>query len=112
MSGIQNYKNATDITDQGIVDGRPAGQQPQPSPVTVGTYADKNASAENENQATDAGTGYDQLPGATSKDVVESAGQPGSGMSSKELRHNGQPGRKREKLGVDQYGTSAKEVEP
>jgi hypothetical protein len=38
-------------------------------------------------------------------------GKPGSGMSSKELRHNGQPGRKREKLGVEQYGTWSKDVE-
>ncbi|KAJ7828377.1 hypothetical protein B0H14DRAFT_2356536 [Mycena olivaceomarginata] len=107
MSGIQNYKNATDITDQGIVDGRPAGQPAQAAPVTLDTYVDKNAASENEQ--TDAG--YNQLPGATSKDVAESMGQPGSGMSSKELRHNGQPGRKREKLGVEQYGTWSKDVE-
>ncbi|KAF7333015.1 Glycylpeptide N-tetradecanoyltransferase [Mycena venus] len=109
MSGIQNYKNATDITDQGIVDGRPAGQQPQavPASATIGTYVDKNAG--NDNERMDAG--YNQLPGATSKDVYESAGQPGSGMSSKEVRHDGQPGRKREKLGSEQYGTSSKDVE-
>ncbi|KAJ7192054.1 hypothetical protein B0H12DRAFT_1246203 [Mycena haematopus] len=110
MSGAQNYKNATDITDQGIVDGRPAGQNPQPSPVTVDTYVDKNATSETE--PTDAGTEYNQLPGATSKDVSESLGQPGAGMSSKELRHNGQQGRKHEKLGLEQYGTSSKDVEP
>ncbi|KAJ7907194.1 hypothetical protein B0H13DRAFT_2019255 [Mycena leptocephala] len=108
MSGLQNYKNATDITDQGIVDGRPAGQQPQAAPVTVDTVVDRDATT---NQPTDLGTGYDQLPGATSKDVYASTGQPGTGMSSKELRHDGQPGRKRDRAGFDQYGTASKDVE-
>ncbi|KAJ7129658.1 hypothetical protein C8R44DRAFT_84466 [Mycena epipterygia] len=107
MSGIQNYKNATDITDQGIVDGRAVGQQPASAPVTVDTYIDQDASQENGQS----GPPYDRLPGATSRDVSESTGQPGTGMSSKELRHDGQPGRKREKLGLDQYGTKSKDVE-
>ncbi|KAJ6453337.1 hypothetical protein C8R45DRAFT_1039236 [Mycena sanguinolenta] len=111
MSGIQNYTNATHVTDQGIVDGRPAGQLPREARVTVDTYVDKDASL-NKDEKVDVGTGYDQLPGATSKEVSESTGQPGAGMSSKELRHNGQPGRKREKLGFDQYGTASKDVEP
>ncbi|KAK7001672.1 Glycylpeptide N-tetradecanoyltransferase [Favolaschia claudopus] len=106
MSGSQNYKNASDIVDQGIVEGRPSGQQPQAAPVTIGTYVDKNAMTEEGEQ-----TGEYELPGATSKDVHESMGQPGSGMSAKELRHGGQPGRKREKLGLEQYGTETKDVE-
>ncbi|KAJ6467579.1 hypothetical protein C8R47DRAFT_1000069 [Mycena vitilis] len=107
MSGNQNYKSATDIVDQGIRYGRPVGEQPGPSPVTLNTVVIEDASA-----GPDEATGpTNEFPGATSKDVAASTGQPGSGMSSKELHHNGQPGRKREKLGFDQYGTSSKDVE-
>ncbi|KAJ6544410.1 hypothetical protein B0H19DRAFT_1034819 [Mycena capillaripes] len=112
MSGTQNYKNATNIIDQGIIDGRPAGQQPQPSSVTLDTVVDKDATAAQNELAGQTNGPYDQLPGATSKDVSASSGQPGSGMSSQERHHNGQPGRKREKLGFDQYGTASKDVEP
>ncbi|KAJ7716857.1 hypothetical protein B0H16DRAFT_1612699 [Mycena metata] len=112
MSGIQNYKNATDIIDQGIIDGRPAGQQPQRASVTLDTVVDKDAEATQNDLAGQTNGPYDQLPGATSKDVSASSGQPGTGMSSKELHHNGQPGRKREKLGADQYGTASEDVEP
>lgn len=36
--------------------------------------------------------------------MYASAGQPGSGMTSSELHHDGQHGRKREGEGVDQWG--------
>lgn len=46
----------------------------------------------------------DTLTGATSADVYDGLGHPGQGMSSKELRHDGQPGRKRYGEGVEQFG--------
>ncbi|KAJ7180101.1 hypothetical protein C8R43DRAFT_871273 [Mycena crocata] len=104
---MQNYKNATQVSDQGIADGKPVGQEPQAAGVTIDTFIDRDASGQN--SRTDGP--FDELPGATSKDVSESAGKPGTGMSSKELRHNGQQGRKREKLGDDRFGTSSKDVE-
>ncbi|KAK0200568.1 hypothetical protein DFS33DRAFT_1397572 [Desarmillaria ectypa] len=50
--------------------------------------------------ATDQSDLTQELPGRTSKDVHQNTGKPGSGMSSKELRHDGQPGRK-EDLGSE-----------
>ncbi len=45
--------------------------------------------------------------GATSAQVYESSGRPG-GMSSKEMHHNGAPGRKRDAQGVAQWGQPGK----
>ncbi|SJL14427.1 uncharacterized protein ARMOST_17884 [Armillaria ostoyae] len=95
MSGAQNYA-ATQDSNEGIVDGRPAGWQP----VTLDTVVDRDATASGESGPTQ------KLPGVTSKDVYQSTGKPGSGMSSKELRHDGQPGRKKEGLGLEaRWGT-------
>ncbi|KAK0479868.1 hypothetical protein EDD18DRAFT_1206623, partial [Armillaria luteobubalina] len=68
MSGAQNY-TSTQISNQGIVDGHPAGQQPSPQPVTLDTIADHNTTGK---------SGSTQgLPGVTSKDMYQSMGQPG-----------------------------------
>lgn len=46
------------------------------------------------------------MPGADSKQLNQSSGQPGSGMSSQEMRHGGHKGGKRERLGVEaKYGS-------
>ncbi len=50
----------------------------------------------------------DTLGGATSKDVHTGLGKPMQGETSAELRHDGQHGRKKEKLGL--AGTGASEV--
>ncbi|KAG1879241.1 hypothetical protein F4604DRAFT_1753825 [Suillus subluteus] len=105
LKGNSNLRN-TDYTDpaaqvnQGIIDGRPEGQQPRAAPVTLDTYVDEDASA-NTPLVTRAS---DTLVGATSADVHDGLGHPGQGMSSKELRHDGQPGRKRHGQGTDQFG--------
>jgi hypothetical protein len=44
------------------------------------------------------------LGGATSAAMNQSSGQPGSGMSSRELHHNGHSSRKKEHAGADQWG--------
>ncbi|KAK0451187.1 uncharacterized protein EV420DRAFT_1274363, partial [Desarmillaria tabescens] len=77
----------------GIIDGRPAGRQPSPQPVTLNTVVDRDP--------IDQSCLSQELLGVTSKDVHQSTGKPGSGMSSKELRHDGQPGRKKEGLGLE-----------
>lgn len=105
--------------NQGIVDGRPEGElvriavasaadrspstgrQPQGSPVLLDTVVDQDASADDE---TDYLTAQRTLPGATSRDVCHGLGVPAQGMSSKEQRHDGQPGRKRQGGGVEQFG--------
>jgi hypothetical protein len=46
------------------------------------------------------------MPGATSADVHTGLGHPGSGMTSREIRHGGQHGRKSERVGVAKYGTA------
>lgn len=46
----------------------------------------------------------DTLGGATSADVHDGLGHPGQGMTSNELHHDGQHGRKRQGQGIDQYG--------
>lgn len=51
-------------------------------------------------------TASDTMTGATSRDVYESAGKPGSGMSSAQMHHDGQPHRKRHGGGQDQYGNA------
>ncbi|RPA99514.1 hypothetical protein L873DRAFT_886794 [Choiromyces venosus 120613-1] len=50
-------------------------------------------------------TGHPTLhPGATSADVHTGLGHPGSGQTGRELRHDGQHGRTREKLGLAAQG--------
>lgn len=77
------------------------GRQPQGSPVLLDTVVDQDASADNE---TDYLTAQSTILGATSRDVYEGLGVPVQGMSSKELRHDGQPGRKRQAGGAEQFG--------
>jgi len=104
--------------NQGTVDGRPegvlaeriaalttprlqpTGRQPQGSPVLLDTVVDQDASADNES---DYPTAQSTIPGATSRDVYKGLGVPAQGMSSKEQRHDGQPGRKRRGGGVEQF---------
>jgi len=50
-------------------------------------------------------TASDTLTGATSADVHDGLGHPGSGMSSAEMRHDGRAHRKRQGQGVDTYGS-------
>ncbi|KAI8986738.1 hypothetical protein BD414DRAFT_486899 [Trametes punicea] len=47
----------------------------------------------------------DTITGATSKDVHDHYGHPGSGMSSAEMHHDGHPHRKRQMRGADQFGS-------
>ncbi|KAH7925900.1 hypothetical protein BV22DRAFT_1033507 [Leucogyrophana mollusca] len=102
---MADYTDPAARYNQGIVDGRPEGRQPDRAPVTLDTVVDKDASAENSSPRTPpAPTASSTLTGATSADVHEGLGMPGQGMSSKELRHDGQPGRKRQGQGVDQLG--------
>ncbi|KAK7021801.1 hypothetical protein VNI00_017245 [Paramarasmius palmivorus] len=76
-------------------------QNPQRAPVTLDTVVDKDASLSSGPMQTSAS---DMLNGATSADVYQSAGKPGSGMSSKELRNDGHAHRKKEGQGVGQWG--------
>ncbi|KAF9267088.1 hypothetical protein L218DRAFT_955561 [Marasmius fiardii PR-910] len=123
LSNAQEFARTTDRTNQGIVDGRPEGtpgasiffgptnqwftlimilgQNPPRAPVTRDTVVDKDASLSSGPMQTSAS---DTLGGATSEDVYQSIGQPGSGMSSKEVHHDGSLGRKRDGQGVDQWG--------
>ncbi|KAL4069922.1 hypothetical protein V8B97DRAFT_1917991 [Scleroderma yunnanense] len=97
----------TDSTDkssnQGIVDGRPMGSQPTPAPVTLDTVIDSDASVDATPVQQDP-LASSTLIGATSKDVYRGLGVPPQGMSSKELHHDGQPGRKRHGEGIEQFG--------
>jgi hypothetical protein len=77
-----------------------SGQQPCAAPVTLDTYVDEDASADTPPVT----RASDTLVGATSADVHDGLGHPGHGMSSKELRHDGQPGRKKQGQGTDQFG--------
>ncbi|KII86604.1 hypothetical protein PLICRDRAFT_177361 [Plicaturopsis crispa FD-325 SS-3] len=88
-------------TNQGIVDGRPVGQQP-PKSVTLDqdNFLDPDASA----SAPVRTSASDTLTGATSQDVYASSGQPSNTQTSQEVHHDGQPGRKRHAEGIDQWG--------
>lgn len=113
-----DYMEHAPPSNQGIVDGRPegvsvriavwtalliatTGRQPQGSSVLLDTVVDQDASADNE---TNYLTAQSTILGATSRDVHGGLGVPVQGMSSKELRHDGQPGRKRQGGGVEQFG--------
>ncbi|THH04346.1 hypothetical protein EW145_g5579 [Phellinidium pouzarii] len=54
-------------------------------------------------------TASDTLTGATSADVHDGYGHPGQGQTSAELHHDGQKGRKKQEVGVDQWGTQRPE---
>ncbi|KAI9573553.1 hypothetical protein HD554DRAFT_895935 [Boletus coccyginus] len=96
-----DYMEHAPSGNQGIVDGRPEGRQPQGSSVFLDTVVDQDASADNE---TDYPAVQSTIPGASSRDVYKGLGVPVQGMSSKEQRHDGQPGRKRQGGGVEQFG--------
>ncbi len=51
-------------------------------------------------------TAGETLGGATSQDVYDTYGAPGSGQTSTELHHDGNSKRKRNLQGTDQYGTA------
>lgn len=53
-----------------------------------------------------AGTAMDGMPGATSKDVHQGLGHPGQGMTSTEMRHDGQHGAKKQGMGLTGFGQS------
>ncbi|OJA21020.1 hypothetical protein AZE42_02353 [Rhizopogon vesiculosus] len=95
-----DYSDPAAQVNQGIFDGRPEGQKPPKAPVTLDTYVDKDTSATSPVVT----RASDTLTGATSADVYDGLGHPGQGMSSKELRHDGRPGRKRYGEGVEQFG--------
>ncbi|KAF9241147.1 hypothetical protein BU15DRAFT_45327 [Melanogaster broomeanus] len=96
-----DYMEHAPASNQGIVDGRPEGCPAKGSPVLLDTVVDNDASADNE---ADNQTALSSSPGATSHDVYKGMGMPAQGMSSKELRHDGQPGRKRHGQGIEQFG--------
>ncbi|KAF9221586.1 hypothetical protein BS17DRAFT_711198 [Gyrodon lividus] len=96
-----DYMEHAPAANQGIVDGRPEGRQPKGSPVLLDTVVDKDASADNE---ADHLMAQNSFPGATSRHVYQGSGVPVQGMSSKELRHDGQPGRKHRGQGTEQFG--------
>ncbi|KAI5852195.1 hypothetical protein BZA05DRAFT_38365 [Tricharina praecox] len=50
-------------------------------------------------------TGIEGMPGATSGDVHQGLGHPGSGMTSKEVHHDGQHKRTRQRLGLAKHAT-------
>ena len=64
------------------------------------TVVDQDATAENGTNCLNQST----ILGATSRDVYRGLGIPVQGMSSKELRHDGKPGRKRQGGGTEQFG--------
>lgn len=54
-------------------------------------------------------TGTEGMPGSTSADVHQGIGHPGQGMTSREIRHDGQQqgkGPKRERLGLAKHGAA------
>ncbi|KIK94053.1 hypothetical protein PAXRUDRAFT_828389 [Paxillus rubicundulus Ve08.2h10] len=99
-----DYLERAPAANHGIVDGRPEGRQPKGSPVLLDTLVDNDASMDNEG---DYLTATSTFSGATSHDVHGGLGMPVQGMSSKELRHDGQPGRKRHGQGTEQFGEGA-----
>ncbi|KAF8895360.1 hypothetical protein BD779DRAFT_1668646 [Infundibulicybe gibba] len=102
MAPTHHKAQLEESNNQGIIDGRPEGRAPDASIVTLDTVTDSDASkTHTESPMTGAG---ETLGGATSADVHDGIGKPGSGMSSKELHHNGQPGRKRDAQGISQWG--------
>jgi len=79
-----------------------SGARPAPALVTLNTVVDPDASADVPVQQDPPASST--LIGATSKDVYHGLGVPVQGMSSRELRHDGQIGRKRHGEGTEQFG--------
>ncbi|KAJ3934472.1 MAG: hypothetical protein NXY57DRAFT_890045 [Lentinula lateritia] len=101
MSGLdqQNFER----TNQGIVDGRPEGQEPEHAPITLDIVVDKDASLSNAGHSVAHTSASQTINGATSAEVNDSLGKPGFGMSSKEKHHDGMPGRKKQEIGEIQW---------
>lgn len=97
--------------NQGIVDGRAEGANPPQAKVLDDTVIDLDASSETPTVDTSAFRG----PGSsvTSQEVHKGFGHPGSGMSSKEARHDGKyQHRESEGQGASQWGPpQSKDVE-
>lgn len=77
--------------------GHPVELAPAPDSRTVvdrGPYGPRTSAA-------------DTLTGATSQDVHNHLGHPGTGQTSSELHHDGQHGRQRAARGADQFGSGA-----
>ncbi|KAF7329200.1 hypothetical protein MKEN_00180600 [Mycena kentingensis (nom. inval.)] len=104
MSGVQN---TTKNQNQGIVDGRAAGAPVPAAPVTLDSYTDKDATGRDPASTR---LGALDFPGAASKDVHVGLGQPVYGETSNELRHDGQRGRKKQEIGVENaHGSRAQQ---
>ncbi|KAL1721291.1 hypothetical protein EV715DRAFT_271253 [Schizophyllum commune] len=94
----RNYNAVEETGNQGIVDGRQAGSNPEPAPTRLDTYVDRDATRSGTTHASDT------LTGATSQDVHRGIGQPLGGQTSHEEHTNGMHGRKRDAQGVSQFG--------
>ncbi|RAH79801.1 hypothetical protein BO86DRAFT_390712 [Aspergillus japonicus CBS 114.51] len=91
----------------------PAGTAPASSSYSANTTGEVGGQALNPNVERSHGkesvktSAADTLMGATSQDVHTGLGHPGSGQTSAELRHDGQPGRKRQTAGLEKVGAYA-----
>ncbi|KAI5894423.1 uncharacterized protein SCHCODRAFT_02624624 [Schizophyllum commune H4-8] len=94
----RNYNAVEETGNQGIVDGRQAGSNPEPAPTRLDTYVDRDATRSSTTHASDT------LNGSTSQDVHRGIGQPLGGQTSHEEHTNGMHGRKRDAQGVSQFG--------
>ncbi|KAG0704798.1 hypothetical protein DFH29DRAFT_848490 [Suillus ampliporus] len=114
LSGNSNLRNTDYIypaaqVNQGIINDRPEGFLLiifHAVPVTLDTYVDKDESATTSSSSSSSPPvtrASDTLSEATSADVHGDLDHPGQGMSSKELRHDGQPGRKWHEEGTVQF---------
>ncbi|RAK78502.1 uncharacterized protein BO72DRAFT_447165 [Aspergillus fijiensis CBS 313.89] len=91
----------------------PAGTAPASNSYSANTTSEVGGQALNPNVERSHGkesvktSAADTLMGATSRDVHTGLGHPGSGQSSAELHHDGQPGRKGQTAGLEQVGAYA-----
>ncbi|KAH9897020.1 hypothetical protein C8Q73DRAFT_728498 [Cubamyces lactineus] len=87
-----------------------AGREPSPvrringEPQPLSPAPDSRTVIDKDPYATPTAVG-DTLTGATSKDVHNHIGHPGSGMSSAEMHHDGSSHRKRQMRGTEQFGS-------
>ncbi|KAI0659309.1 hypothetical protein C8Q70DRAFT_1114031 [Cubamyces menziesii] len=87
-----------------------AGREPSPvrringEPQPLSPAPDSRTVIDKDPYATPTAVG-DTLTGATSKDVHDHIGHPGSGMSSAEMHHDGSSHRKRQLRGTEQFGS-------
>ncbi|KAF8070111.1 hypothetical protein FPV67DRAFT_1779552 [Lyophyllum atratum] len=93
MSGLHDILRAEQEAAEGRRNAIPIAELAPGAPVAIETIVDKDAGAEPGEKTT--ATVDETLGRTTSKDVDRGMGKPASGMTSKELHHNGHP--KREK---------------